>query len=233
MEKPDITSESAAYNERMRNWARKHKNTDAIDVEMKAGAVVIWLGATWHAGCLHGRKRRPAARGDLQFLSRDISPTGKPDGWHNASTSCPDAASRARLHQPRPANAAPTYATSRLSAGRAQTGECQGSPGSFIDSTAMASSPSTRTRAAGEPPPSADASWPPPYKSESSTSLSCSLPQLDSRSFLQKSKEITDRESILRSRNRPVRRHQLDRDLAGRARREKRAPKPASDSAPP
>ena len=46
----------------MRNWARKDKNTDAIDVEMKAGAVVIWLGATWHAGgCLHGRKPRPAA----------------------------------------------------------------------------------------------------------------------------------------------------------------------------
>lgn len=50
VEATDITSESAAYNERMRKWAQKNKNTDAIEVEMKAGAVVIWLGATWHAG---------------------------------------------------------------------------------------------------------------------------------------------------------------------------------------
>ena len=50
VEKPDVASESATYNERMRNWARKYKNTDAIDVEMKAGSVVIWLGAAWHAG---------------------------------------------------------------------------------------------------------------------------------------------------------------------------------------
>ena len=81
LEKPDITSESAPYNERMRNWARKHKNTDAIDVEMKAGAVVIWLGATWHAGgCLHGRKRRPAARGaGLRCRSRTARACGC--GW--------------------------------------------------------------------------------------------------------------------------------------------------------
>ena len=38
------------YNEQMRNWARKNKDTDAISVEMKAGSLVIWLGATWHAG---------------------------------------------------------------------------------------------------------------------------------------------------------------------------------------
>ena len=65
LEKPDITSESAPYNERMRNWARKHKNTDAIDVEMKAGAVVIWLGATWHAGGAY-----TAASGDPRRAAR-------------------------------------------------------------------------------------------------------------------------------------------------------------------
>ncbi|MXY51839.1 MAG: hypothetical protein F4Y86_04820 [Gammaproteobacteria bacterium] len=47
---PDFGADSAVYNEQMRNWARKNKGTDAIDVEMKAGSVVIWLGATWHAG---------------------------------------------------------------------------------------------------------------------------------------------------------------------------------------
>ncbi|MDE0694177.1 MAG: phytanoyl-CoA dioxygenase family protein [Gammaproteobacteria bacterium] len=47
---PNFGANSAAYNEQMRNWARKNKGTDAIDVEMKAGSVVIWLGATWHAG---------------------------------------------------------------------------------------------------------------------------------------------------------------------------------------
>ena len=47
---PNFGADSAAYNEQMRNWARKNKGTDAIDVEMKAGSVVIWLGATWHAG---------------------------------------------------------------------------------------------------------------------------------------------------------------------------------------
>ena len=64
LEKTDVTSESAAYNERMRNWARKHKNTEAIEVEMKAGSVVIWLGATWHAGgaytAANGEPRRAA-----------------------------------------------------------------------------------------------------------------------------------------------------------------------------
>lgn len=64
VEKPDFATESGAYNQRMRNWARKHKNTDAIDVEMKAGAVLIWLGATWHAGGaytpLSGDPRRAA-----------------------------------------------------------------------------------------------------------------------------------------------------------------------------
>lgn len=64
VEQTEITSESAAYNERMRNWAKKHKNTEAIEVEMKAGAVVIWLGATWHAGgayrATHGEPRRAA-----------------------------------------------------------------------------------------------------------------------------------------------------------------------------
>lgn len=47
---PDFGADSAAYNEQMRNWARTNKSTDSIDVEMKAGSVVIWLGATWHAG---------------------------------------------------------------------------------------------------------------------------------------------------------------------------------------
>ena len=64
VEKPDVASESEAYNGRMRNWARKYKNTDAIDVEMEAGAVVIWLGAAWHAGGaytpLNGNPRRAA-----------------------------------------------------------------------------------------------------------------------------------------------------------------------------
>ena len=50
VEKPDFRAGSAAYNKQMRNWARQHKNTDAINVEMKAGSVVIWLGATWHGG---------------------------------------------------------------------------------------------------------------------------------------------------------------------------------------
>ena len=64
VEKPDFATESSAYNERMRDWAQKYKNTDAIDVEMKAGAVVIWLGAAWHAGGaytpLSGDPRRAA-----------------------------------------------------------------------------------------------------------------------------------------------------------------------------
>lgn len=47
---PNFGADSAAYNEKMRNWARKNKGTEPIEVEMKAGSVVIWLGATWHAG---------------------------------------------------------------------------------------------------------------------------------------------------------------------------------------
>ena len=47
---PNFGADSAAYNEKMRNWARKNKGTESIEVEMKAGSVVIWLGATWHAG---------------------------------------------------------------------------------------------------------------------------------------------------------------------------------------
>lgn len=46
----DLEADSTVYNEQMRDWARKNKRTDAISVEMKAGSVVIWLGATWHAG---------------------------------------------------------------------------------------------------------------------------------------------------------------------------------------
>ena len=64
VEQAEMTSESAAYNERMRNWAKKHKKTEAIEVEMKAGSVVIWLGATWHAGGAYrdteGEPRRAA-----------------------------------------------------------------------------------------------------------------------------------------------------------------------------
>jgi len=47
---PDFGAEPTVYNEQMRNWARKNKGTQPIDVEMKAGSVVIWLGAAWHAG---------------------------------------------------------------------------------------------------------------------------------------------------------------------------------------
>ena len=50
LQAPDFGADSSAHNEQMRNWARKNKSTDAIDVEMSAGSVVIWLGATWHAG---------------------------------------------------------------------------------------------------------------------------------------------------------------------------------------
>lgn len=50
VEKPDYEAKSAEYNEDMRQWAGKHKRTDAIHAEMKAGSMVIWLGATWHAG---------------------------------------------------------------------------------------------------------------------------------------------------------------------------------------
>ena len=46
----DFEAESAVYNEQLRNWARKNKSTDTIDVEMKAGSVLVWLGSTWHAG---------------------------------------------------------------------------------------------------------------------------------------------------------------------------------------
>ena len=47
---PEFGAESTVYNEQMRSWARKNKSTESIEVEMKAGSVVIWLGATWHAG---------------------------------------------------------------------------------------------------------------------------------------------------------------------------------------
>ncbi len=47
---PDFGADSEAYNDQMRSWAKKNKSTDAIEVEMKAGSAVIWLGATWHAG---------------------------------------------------------------------------------------------------------------------------------------------------------------------------------------
>ncbi len=47
---PDFGADPTVYNEKMRHWARKNKGTDAIEVEMKAGSVVMWLGATWHAG---------------------------------------------------------------------------------------------------------------------------------------------------------------------------------------
>ena len=50
VDKPDVGAESTAYNERMRYWARQQYGTEAIQVEMKAGSVVLWLGATWHAG---------------------------------------------------------------------------------------------------------------------------------------------------------------------------------------
>ena len=50
LQAPDLGQESAALNEQMRSWARENKSTEAIDIEMQAGSVVVWLGATWHAG---------------------------------------------------------------------------------------------------------------------------------------------------------------------------------------
>ncbi len=50
VEKPGDEAKSAEYNERMRQWASKHKGTDVTHAELKTGSVVIWLGATWHAG---------------------------------------------------------------------------------------------------------------------------------------------------------------------------------------
>lgn len=72
VQKTDITSESSAYNEALRNWAREHKNTEAIEVEMKAGAVVIWLGATWHAGGAYTATSGDTRRAALLNFCRGI-----------------------------------------------------------------------------------------------------------------------------------------------------------------
>ena len=69
---PDEQTQATIYNDELRAWAREHKGADAIHVEMKAGSVVIWLGAIWHAGGAYGDANGGTRRAALFNFCRGI-----------------------------------------------------------------------------------------------------------------------------------------------------------------